>query len=183
MDSKVAKRYARALFNSAKKGGVMESVESDLNAIVQLSESHDEFRGFLESPQIGRDDKIMIAEKLFSDRITSLTMGMLRLMLLKGRETEFAGMRNEYILLRRVEGNVLHATVTSAQELEPNQRTSIIAKLEEKSGKKVEAEFRIDASLIGGVRVAIGNHVLDGSVRGTMNRLRDRLKYDLLKQN
>ncbi|MEQ1932424.1 MAG: ATP synthase F1 subunit delta [Fimbriimonadaceae bacterium] len=183
MDSKVAKRYARALFNSAKKSGMIESVESDLNAIAQLSETHAEFRGFLESPRIGRDDKIMIAEKLFSDRITSLSMGMLRLMLIKRREMEFAGMRNEYILLRRVEGHVLHATVTSARDLEPNQQTSIVAKLEEKSGKKVEAEFRVDASLIGGVRVAIGNHVLDGSVRGTMNRLRDRLKYDLLKQN
>jgi len=83
VDTKVAKRYARALFNAARKGGVIEGVETDLNAIAHLVEVHPEFRGFLESPRISRDDKIAIAEKLFSDRTTALTMSMLRLMLAK----------------------------------------------------------------------------------------------------
>lgn len=183
VDTKVAKRYARALFNAARKGGMIESVESDLNAIAHLVEAHPEFRGFLASPRISREDKISIAEKLFSDRVTALTMSMLRLMLTKRRENEFGGMRQEYINLRREEGNVLYAHVVSAMELDSGQKAAIVAKLQEKSGKKVEADFRVDPSLIGGVKVALGNHVLDGSVRGSFNRLRDRLKYDVLKQN
>lgn len=182
-DAKVAKRYARALFNTAQKANVIESVESDLNAIAQLVESHPEFRGFLASPRISRDDKITIAEKLFSDRVTALTMSMLRLMLVKRRETEFAAVREEFVVLRRTEGNVLYANVVSATELDEATRKALVAKLEQKSGKRVEADFKIDTNLIGGVKVALGNYVLDGSVRGTLNRLRDRLKYDLLKQN
>lgn len=183
VDAKVAKRYARALFNAARKSNVIESVESDLNAIAHLVESHPEFRGFLESPKIGRDDKIRIAEKLFSDRITALTLNMLRMMLLKGRETEFAEMREQYVVLRRDEGQVLYANVVSAEALPEDAKKALVAKLEKQSGKRVEADFKIDPHLIGGVRVAIGNFVLDGSVRGSLNRLRDRLKYDLLKQN
>lgn len=162
---------------------MIEAVESDLNAISHLVDSHPDFRGFLESPRISRDDKISIAEKLFSDRVTALSMGLLRVMLNKRREGEFAGVRREFISLRRDEGNVLYANVTSATELDDSQKKAIVAKLEEKSGKKVEADFRIDPALIGGVKVAVGNFVLDGSVKGTFNRLRDRLKYDLLKQN
>lgn len=183
IDNKVAKRYARAFFNAAQKQGMIESVESDLNAIAHLVDTHPEFRGFLESPRISRDDKIAISEKLFSDRITALTMSMLRLMLNKRRELEFQGVREEFVILRRNEGNVLYASVSSAIELDEGQKKAIVEKLESKSGKKVEADFRVDGSLIGGVKVAIGNYVLDGSVRGTFNRLRDRLRYDVLKQN
>jgi F-type H+-transporting ATPase subunit delta len=145
-------------------------------------ETHPQFRGFLNSPRIGRTDKIAIAEKLFSDRITSLSMGMLRMILNRGREQEFNGIREEYVLLRREEGNVLYAQVISAADLDSSQRLAIVEKLQTQSGKKVEADFKVDPTLIGGVRVALGDYVLDGSVRGSLNRLRDKLKYDLLKQ-
>lgn len=183
VDNKVAKRYARALFNVAKQSNVIESVESDLNAIANLVENHPDFRGFLASPRISRDEKIGIAERLFSDRVTALTMNMLRLMLVKRRENEFSGVREEFVILRRSEGNILYASVVSAAELDEATKNALVAKLEQKAGKKVEADFRVDPNLIGGVKVALGNYVLDGSVRGSLNRLRDRLKYDVLKQN
>jgi F-type H+-transporting ATPase subunit delta len=182
-DAKVAKRYAQALFNSAVKANVIDSVEADLNAIAGLVESHPQFRGFLASPRISRDDKITIAETLFSDRVTALTMSLLRLMLVKRREAEFAGVREEYVNLRRAQGNVLYASVVSAEPLDDATRQALVNKLEQKSGKRVEADYRVDPNLLGGVKVALGNYVLDGSVRGSFNRLRDRLKYDLLKQN
>jgi len=91
--------------------------------------------------------------------------------------------RQQYVILRREEGNVLYAHVTSAEALDEAQKTALVKKLQDKAGKRVEADFAIDTNLIGGVKVAVGNFVLDGSVRGTLNRLRDRLKYDLLKQN
>ena len=183
MDARVSKRYAKALFQAASKGNVIDSVETDMNAIANLLETHSEFRGFLRNPRISRDDKTAIAEKLFSDRITSLTMSLLRVLLAKRRENEFEGIREEYVQMRRAQGAVVYVLVTSATELEAAQKDAILAKIASQSGKRVEADFKIDASLIGGVKVAVGDYVLDGSVRGSLNRLRDKLKYDLLKQN
>lgn len=183
MDTRVAKRYARALFNAAERAGVVEAVESDLDAISSLAANDAKFRGFLESPRISRDDKVRIAERLFSDRITALSMSMLRLMLNKRREAEFDGIRDEFVRMRRERGAVLYAVVTSAAELTSAERDALIAKLAQQSGKRVEADFRIDSSLMGGVKVAVGDYVLDGTVRGSLNLLRDRLKYDLLKQH
>ena len=176
MDARAAKRYAKALFQAASKADVIDSVESDLNAIANLLETHEQFRGFLHNPRISRDDKTAIAERLFSDRITSLTMSLMRLLLAKRRENEFEGIREEYVQMRRAQGAVVYVIVTSAAELDRAQKDAIIS-------KKVEADYRVDAHLIGGVKVAVGDYVLDGSVRGSLNRLRDLLKYDLLKQN
>src|SRR5687768_7330792 len=176
-DRRVAKRYARALFNVALKLYVLDSVEDDLEAIVGLMKKDERFETFLLSPRIGRDDKVHMIYKLFSDRVTAVTLQAMRLLLEKRREAEIEGVRDEYAILRREYGQVLYATISSAEPLSDEDSNRLLAKLKEKSGKKVEAVFEVDASLIGGVRVAYGNYVLDGSVKGSLRRLRDALRY------
>ena len=171
------------LFGAALQDGVVDAVETDLEAILSLIHGDESFRTFLYSPQVPRDEKVRISDKLFSDRITALTMSALRLLLEKRREPEFELVREEYARLRRLEGNVVYAVITSAAVLPQDQQVALIDKLTSKTGKKVEAVFKVDLALIGGVRVAYGSYVLDGSVRGSLERLADKLKYDLLKQN
>jgi F-type H+-transporting ATPase subunit delta len=67
-------------------------------------------------------------------------------------------------------------------ELSESQRKAIIEKLGRRLGKTLEPEFAIDSTLIGGVRVAYENMVLDGSIRGGLARLESILHYDVLKQ-
>jgi F-type H+-transporting ATPase subunit delta len=183
MDRRVAKRYARALYRAAHAADVVNAVEADLNAIQSVLDHDDRFAGFLATPTIGREEKSAIVEKLFSDRVTSMTLQALRLLLQKRREGEFSLMRDEYVAIRRAEGSVLYAGIHSAMELTDDQKKRIIDKLASQSGRQVEAEFSVDPSLIGGVKIALGNDVLDGTVRGSLRRLRDQLKYDLLKQS
>jgi F-type H+-transporting ATPase subunit delta len=114
--------------------------------------------------------------------VTALTLRVMRLMLDKRRETEIPGLRAEFARLRRERGQVLYAQVTSSVELTDAQKSNLVSKLEAKSGKRVEAEYRLDSSLMGGIKVALGNYVLDGSIKGSLGRLRDTLRRDLLKQ-
>jgi F-type H+-transporting ATPase subunit delta len=183
MDTKVARRYANALFTTAQKNDVVKSVEDDLSAIAKLIENDQRFKDFLLSPEVGRDEKIKIAETLFSDRVTALTMQALRLMLVKRREAEISNVRNEFVALRREHGSVAYVVVNSAEAMEEDQRNSLIAKLGGSLGKSVEAEFHIDPRLIGGVKVQIGDYVLDGTVRGSLRRLEEKLRRDVLMQN
>ncbi|HVL38305.1 MAG TPA: ATP synthase F1 subunit delta [Fimbriimonadaceae bacterium] len=182
MDVRVGRRYARALFNAARRLDVIESVEDDLNAISSLISGDERFRTFLYSPRVPREEKLRIAERLFSDRVTALTMQALRLLLEKRREDEFPAIRLEYISLRREHERVLYAVITSANELDQAQRAAIVDKLATKTGKRVEPEFKVDPHLMGGLKIAYENYVLDGTVKGSLVRLRDNLKRDLLKQ-
>lgn len=182
MDFRVGRRYAKALFNAALRIDAVLPVEEDLKGISGLVRNDERFRTFLFSPHVPRDEKLRIADRLFSDRVTALTMQLIRLVLEKRREDDLEAIRLEYIRLRREHANVIAATVTSAQELTQAEKDALIAKLANKTGKKVEPEFRIDPHLIGGVKIAYDNFVLDGTVRGSLVRLRDNLKRDLLKQ-
>lgn len=181
-ETKVAKRYAKALFQAARAGGVITSVESDLNAVANQVENDERFREFLISPYVGREEKVKILERIFSDRVTALTMSALRLMLQKRRETELEAVREEFVRLRREHEKKVYVLVSSAERLTDDQMRRIEQRLEKVSGQDIEPEFRIDPSLIGGVRVTYGDYVLDGTIRGALRRLRDRLRIDVLKQ-
>jgi F-type H+-transporting ATPase subunit delta len=183
VDQKVAKRYAKALYDVAARNNVVNEVESDLDSINGILKADPKFAGFLLNPRISRDEKVSILEKLFSDRVTALSMQLLRVLLKKRREAEFGAIRDEFVSLRRQYGQVLFATVTSAQELPDDQKKKIQDRLASESGKQVEAVFEVEPSLIGGVRVQYGDYILDGSVRGSLNRLRDTLRYQMLNQS
>lgn len=181
-DQRVARRYARALFGVARRGDVIPSVEADLELVSGLLTRDRRFKDFLFSPRVSRDEKLKLVEGVFADRVTAITMKAIRLMLAKRRENLLREVHSEFVALRRQFGNVIYAEVTSAKPLADAERRRIVEKLENASGKRVEAEFRVDASLLGGVKVSYGNYVLDGTIRGGLRRLRDQLRYELLKQ-
>lgn len=181
-ETKVAKRYARALFEAAKTADVVESVETDLNAVAGQIENDERFREFLLSPHVGREERIEILGRIFSDRITALTMSAIRLMMHKRRENEIVAVRDEFVRLRREYKKIVYVLVTSAEELGAEHKKQIETKLEKLTGEDIEPEFRVDSTLIGGVRVNYGDYVLEGTIRGALRRLRDRLRIDVLKQ-
>ncbi|MBL8041166.1 MAG: ATP synthase F1 subunit delta [Chthonomonas sp.] len=182
MESRVASRYARAIFNAANKAGILESVSTDLNAVADLIERDTRFRHFVNNPQIGRVDKLALFENVFSDRVTALTMSLVRVMMEKGREDCIEAVRDQFSELKRAHDNVLAIKISSAAPLDIIHKEAIIKKIETATKQKVEATLEVDESLLGGVKVEYGGYVMDGSVSGTLARLKESLVYDALKQ-
>jgi len=183
MDTRVASRYAQALFDVASKQNIVQSVSDDLNGLTATLTREANFREFMANPANNRDNKLKLIEGVFSDRITALTMHLVRLLLDKRRENLLPAVAASFETLRRESSNTLFAEITSAMPLSEPERKSLTAKLESQSKKKVEASYAVDPSLLGGVMVQLGDYVLDGTVRGSLNRLKDKLLYDVLKQN
>lgn len=182
MDQRLARRYAQALYRVASQSNMVAAVESDLNGVNDLIEADENFRHLLGSPTFARETKEKVIEKAFADRITGVTMQLLRILLAKRRETEFQRVRDEYIRIRREQGKVLYAVITSSEPLSADQRDRILEKLTKETGKTVEPEFEINPHVIGGVKVSYDNYVLDGTIRGGLVRLKEALRRDLLKQ-
>jgi F-type H+-transporting ATPase subunit delta len=181
-DNRVARRYATAMFETARKYDVVQAVEDDLATFERLLQNDATFRHFFIAPYTSRSEKIATLERIFSDRMTALTMQLIRVMLDKGREREIEAVHSEFAKLRRAAEGVVHATVTSAMALSDQQRSALLAKLEATQGKKFEASFEVDPRLIGGVKVSFESFVLDGTVRGALSKLRAQLRHDVLKQ-
>jgi F-type H+-transporting ATPase subunit delta len=182
-DQRLARRYANALFQAAKKADIVSAVESDLALIVNQLTADPHFHRFLIAPYTSREEKTKILSKLFSDRVTASTMQLLRIMMEKGREAEITAVYEEFVVLRRSNDSVAYAVVTSAEALDQTQRTLLTNKLESILKKRIEPQFEVDAAIIGGVRVKYENFILDGSVQGALGRLKEKLHRDVLKQS
>jgi len=180
-EHRVAARYAEALYAVAEQSKIVDAISQDLQAIVSALRADISFREFLNHPGVGREDRIKVLETVFSDKATALTMQLLRLLLEKRREGIIPEIAQAFDRIRRERYDVMYAEVTSAHELSAAERKSLEAKLAKSSGKKVEATYSVDTHLIGGIKVGIGNHVLDGSLRGSLDRMRDHLIYNLNK--
>jgi F-type H+-transporting ATPase subunit delta len=101
----------------------------------------------------------------------------------KGRTEMLHIIQMEFAELRRRHEGKVQARIESAMELDEAQRQAVIAKITEATQRVVEAEFTVEPALIGGIRVIYDNYVLDGSVRGDLARMREKVLYDLLKQS
>jgi len=182
-DGRVARRYAQALFSAALAGNNVRAVESDLEAVAGAIERDKAFRDYVSAPYASREEKEALFTRVFGDRVTGLTMQAIRMMLDKRREGEIPGIYHRFVEIRREHDGIVYATVTSATPLTPDQKDALVKKVQAVIGKTVDPEFKVDPHLLGGVQVAYDNYILDGTARGTLSKLRERLRYELLKQS
>lgn len=181
MDSRVAKRYAGALFNAAKQSKAVAEVGADLQSITNALQSNSKFREFLLNPDRNRKDKLALTSKVYGNS-HPLTREFIRVSLEKGREEEIVNISEAYTELRRAYEGVIKAVITSAIPLDDTSKQSILTKLKKETGKDVDPEFRVQPDLLGGVKVMFDDFVFDGTVRGSLQKLHEKLIRDVLKQ-
>lgn len=181
-DRRAAKRYARALFRTALAKNVVPQISDDLHTLTQALKNSERFRKFLKSPDSTPEAKKHLFNAALDNKANPLTKDFIRLLVDKNRDEEILAVKLEFDQLRRDHENVTRALVQSAIELDQNQKDTIVQTIAQKTGRNLEPEFTVDPALIGGVKVTYGDYVLDGSVRGQLDKMKERLLYDLLKQ-
>jgi len=93
-----------------------------------------------------------------------------------GRLEVLAEIRGQYEVLKNEREGVVEAEITSAFDMDQAQLADLVSRLEKKTGRKVRARVSVDKALIGGVRIAIGDQVIDGSARAQLGALENALK-------
>jgi ATP synthase F1 delta subunit len=173
--SAVGRRYGRALFESAVKKGDVKAVEGDLEALIALIEGEPAFRRFLASPRVTEAEKSAFLQQHFKGRLAPLTMSLLQLLVEKRRLRDLPLIAQAYRELHREAQGIVDAEVASAHPLDPEITGQIRKQLERITGKTVSLREAHDPSLLGGVKVVIGEKLIDGSVAFHMKRLREAL--------
>lgn len=171
----LARRYAGALFETALIRDAVDAVEKDLGLVTESLHTMPQLRDAIAHPLIPADRKKRIAGSVFRESVQKLTLEFLGLLIDKRREEIIEEVESEYVRLANEHRRVQPVTVTSAVPLTPEEESALAAKLREFTGKDVEMQLGLDPDLIGGVLVQIGDTVMDGSVKGHLAALREKL--------
>lgn len=172
----VNRRYAKALLDFAREQDKVEEVRNDVDQILRVLRDSREFRVMLKSPVIGSDKKNQIMEAVFEGRITEITAKFIGILIAHGREgtleETMISFNNQYRSLMGIE----EAVITTAHALSEEQRNEISEKLSEITSKKMEIIEKVDPSLIGGLKVRVGDRQYNGSVAAQLAQLRRNFK-------
>ncbi|MFF2481286.1 F0F1 ATP synthase subunit delta [Paenibacillus sp. NPDC058071] len=175
-DIVVAKRYAKALFDLAQQDGIVAEVEEQLKLIVQTLEADENFSKFLSFPSIDPAKKVAVLKEAYSDRVSSIVLNTLELLVARGRQDAIGSI---YIAYTKIAGEALgqaHATIYSASQLTVSEFAEVVAQFSQISGKKIIAQQVVEPELLGGVQVRIGDRLYDGSLSGKLDRLQKAFK-------
>jgi len=172
----VAQRYARALVEVALAQKQSEAVRAELNAFAQVVSESAALRSALANPAIGREKKKAVLAKLAAQLGVGKIVHNFLMVLADNRRAQLLPLiREAFDQQMNVKLGVAQAEVTSARELAADEKARIAAAVSKMTGKKVEADYRADAGLIGGTIVRVGSTVYNGSVRDQLKRMREKL--------
>ncbi|MES2831605.1 MAG: F0F1 ATP synthase subunit delta [Pseudomonadota bacterium] len=165
----VARPYAEALFRVAQT--------SDLNAwSVLVSEmaavaSNPDFKAFAHNPKIADADVSAVFFSAVKAPVTSEAKNFIAMLIENNRLTLLPEIDEQFQVLKNAQEGAADAAIVSAYALTPAQVNELIVTLQKKFGRRLNPVVTVDASLIGGVRVIVGDEVLDTSVRAKLQQM------------
>ena len=179
----VARRYARALNEDAAEKNAVKEVDDDIAMIEESMEGSPELRRFFADPMINAEKKGNVINALFEKRVHATTLSFLQLLTRKRRENLFPEIVGAYNKLRNEQLGVVEALVRVALPLSDAEEKKVKEGIEKLTGKKVQLRTEVDAAIMGGIIIRVGDMVYDGSVLHQLDSLKDRLKLSTFSAN
>jgi F-type H+-transporting ATPase subunit delta len=171
----VARPYAEAAFNLAVEAGAL-SKWSEMLADLALVAADGRVQAAASDPNLGEAQAAGLFISILSGRLTGDAENFVRVLAENNRLGLLPEIRAQFEALKNEHEGVLEAEVHAAFELSDAQLADLAQRLEKKTGRKVRTKVQIDKGLIAGVRVVLGDKVIDGSVRAQLGALETALK-------
>ena len=174
-DIRVAKPYARALYEAALEQDALTSIITDIDKLRDLIEQSEELTQLIHSPVLSPQFKSETFQQLFADAMQPLTINFFKLLASKQRERYLIAIMDIFSEIVDEAAGRLVAKVTTAVPITSEQEEQLTEQLSAYSGKQVRLETTTDAQIQGGFIVQLDDTVFDASVASQLQRLKQQL--------
>jgi F-type H+-transporting ATPase subunit delta len=166
----VARPYAEAAFKLAREANALEHW-SQMLALIEGVVSDENIASRVGDPNVDERALEGVILGALGERLDGPARNLVQLLIENGRLDLVAQVRTLFEALRREQEGVVEARIISALPLAEEQVRSLVGALERKYGRKVNAQVEIEPELIGGVRIIVGDKVIDATVRGRLESM------------
>ena len=167
----VSKVYGDALFEAARDCGKMDEIFEEVQSIGVILEENAELQKILGNPRVMREDKEQMIETIFRGRVSNEIVELMKLMIEKGRYSKIDSVFEYFI------GLVKEEKIATAVEMSEAQKEAVMQRLLQTTKyESFEMNYQVDASLIGGMVIRIGDRVVDTSIKTKLYELSKSLK-------
>jgi F-type H+-transporting ATPase subunit delta len=169
-----ARRYAEAAFQIAMRDGTVEVWRSELDLAGAVVEDPTVAR-VLANPAVALESRDAMVDSAIGPTVSGPVLNLVKLMLRRGRIDQLPRVSAEFRRLDNARQGIVPATATTAAPLSQDDVRALVGRLEQMTGGRIELALQVDPSLLGGLVVRVGDRLIDGSVRGRLERLRNQL--------
>ncbi|NTV89435.1 MAG: ATP synthase F1 subunit delta [Clostridiales bacterium] len=170
------KRYAEALISIASEQNALEEYQRELSDLSGIYMAEDTYREFLLDPGTDKAKKNASIEAVFKGRIRPELVSLLKLLSDKGSISSLPGISRNFAQMADEKRNILNIEITAFEPLENAQLELLSEKFRKQyNAASVKATMTIDKKLLGGIRVRIGDKLIDGSAAGSLRTLKGLL--------
>ena len=173
--STIARPYAEAAFRLADGQGKLAEWSAALANLAAVADDQ-RVAGAIDDPNLPAAKVAGMFLSILAGKLSGEAENFVRVLAENGRLEVLAEIRAQFEALKNEREGTVEAEVQSAFELDANQLAELVSLLEKKTGRKVKAKVSVDKELIGGVKVVIGDKVIDGSARAQLGALASALK-------
>lgn len=165
----VARPYAEALFRVAQSGD-MAAWSAATSELGQIGASPD-VQAFAANPKVTAAQLADTIASLVKSPLNAEAKNFIAMLAENGRVNLLPEIAAQFAALKNANEGAADAAIVSAFEISGDQLAQLVATLEKKFGRKLNPSVTVDPSLIGGVRVVVGDEVLDTSVRAKLQQM------------
>ncbi len=169
---RISGRYALSLFDLAIEQKNLELVQADMKLFVDTCNENHALLSILKSPIIDGDKKTGVLEGVFAKHFNSLSIAFMRIIVKKRREKFLLAIATEFLELFKAHHNIVTALVTTATAINDEVKKEIKSNLQQQTGITIELECKVDAKLIGGIKIQVGDKLFDDSIARQLNNLK-----------
>ena len=166
----LARPYAEAVFRLADAGGTLAAWSGTLRTLAQAA-AHPDMQECMSKYDLTHAQLQGLFMSLAAGDMSAEAKNFIQLLIDYARLTLLPEIFAQFETLKNEREGVVDAQIASAFPLEGEQLVSLVAVLEKRFKRKINPQVSIDRDLIGGVRVVVGDEVIDGSVRGKLNAM------------
>tara|TARA_B100001250_G_C19628566_1_gene712702 strand:- start:3 stop:560 length:558 start_codon:yes stop_codon:yes gene_type:complete len=173
----IADRYASALYDLAAEKKLVDPVLNDLTNLKSLVNENKDLSLVVKSPLINSQDKLNILESLLQKKqANQLTSTFLKVIEKNKRFAKLASIISEFININSQKRGDVIADITSADELNDEQKNNITKQLKSILGEKLSLSFDVNKNIMGGLIVKVGSKMIDTSLANKINKLKIAMK-------
>jgi F-type H+-transporting ATPase subunit delta len=166
----LARPYADALFQVAIKGD-LEQVTAEVDALAAIA-ADAQLRQFADNPMVTAEQVMEVVSAAVQTPLSDTAKNLLSTVIANGRLTVLPEIVSQFHVLVNERSGVSDAQVFSAFAIDAEQLAALVTTLEKRFGRKLNATVQVEPALIGGIRVVVGDEVLDTSVKARLEQMK-----------
>jgi F-type H+-transporting ATPase subunit delta len=171
---RVASRYAKSLLDLAQERGELEKVKQDMDLFSKTLNENRDLRLLLRNPIVKHDKKLAILQAIFGGKVSVMTEKFFTIVTQHSRESALEFIGSEFLTQYNTLRGMQVAQVTTATPLDSPTRLQVVQLVRQQTGlQDVTLQEKVDASLIGGFVLRIGDKLIDDSVSYRLRKLRN----------